>query len=331
MLSARVHRSGIGLALKYGREIKDKIRRLVNCFCLPPEQLILYTAPPDSNMILTIAHVFRIGMMTTRMGVRRSLVFLLTIGSLFLPTIAQAAIAIDASSPARATGTPPNANALVSASFTPPNSSLLLVMVSADNSQGSNITISVSDSTGLTWTNIVERDKGDAGAEDGHASAWYALQPTSQSMTVSVTRTAGLGGTERISFKVYVITGHDTSDPIGASGENSSTTNNITPTIYTSTVNNSRGFGCATDWNALGLPSSTDTEDAEHDALQISLLSAHKAADTSPSGTAVTMNFDGFGTSAAAWNWVGVEVNPAAGAASPPVKRRRHFFWFIDW
>src|SRR3989344_3045316 len=105
MLSARVHRSGIGLALKYGREIKDKIRRLVNCFCLPPEQLILYTAPPDSNMILTIAHVFRIGMMTTRMGVRRSLVFLLTMGSLFLPTIAQAAIAIDASSPARATGT----------------------------------------------------------------------------------------------------------------------------------------------------------------------------------------------------------------------------------
>lgn len=225
------------------------------------------------------------------------------------------AIAIDGSSPIRFTGTPNNNVDITSASFTAPANSLLVVNVSADtNGSSENITISVSDSGGLTWTNQVERDPGDAGAEAGHASIWTAQQPTSASRTVSVRRTAGNGSTNRISVKVDVWTGSDIGgDPIGNVGEGSSTTNNITPNAYTSSVNNSRGVGCATCWNQLGTPTSTDTEDAADYSGAISVLSLYKAADTATSGTVVTMNFDAGGSGTAAWNWVALEILPGAG------------------
>lgn len=222
------------------------------------------------------------------------------------------AIAIDGSSPVRFTGTPANGVDITSASFTAPANSVIAVCVSADtNGSSENITISVSDSGGLTWTNRVERDPGDAGAEAGHASIWTAVQVTSASRTVSVRRTAGNGSTNRISVKVYVVTGADTTTPTGATGEGSSTTNNITPNAYTSTVNNSRGFGCGTDWNQLGTPTSTDTEDAADYAGAISVISLFKAADTATSGSTVTMNFDAGGTGTAAWNWVALEIRPS--------------------
>jgi hypothetical protein len=232
------------------------------------------------------------------------------------------AIAIDASSPIRFTGTPANNVDITSASFTPPTGSVLVVCVSADtNGSGDNITISVSGSS-LTWTNRVEHDPGDASAMGGHASIWTPADGSTvpaSSQTVSVRRTAGNGSTGRISVKIYVVTGADTADPTGATGENHSTTNNITPNAYTSTVNNSRAFGCATDWNQLGVPTSTDTEDGADYSGAISVVSLFKAADTATSGTTVTMNFDAGGTGNAEWNWVALEVRPGAGGASQDV------------
>lgn len=224
------------------------------------------------------------------------------------------AIAIDGSSPIRFTGTPNNGVNITSASFTAPANSLLVCNVSADtNGSAADITIAVSDSGGLTWTNRVERDPGDAGAEAGHSSIWTAEQPSSASRTVSVQRSAGNGSTNRISVKVDVWTGTDIGgDPIGNVAEGSSTTNNITPNTYTSSVNNSRGVGCGTCWNQLGVPTSTDTEDGADYSGAISVISLYKAADTATSGTVVTMNFDAGGTGAAAWNWVALELLPAA-------------------
>lgn len=276
------------------------------------------------SMLLTIAHLFH----------RHSLFSLLTIWSLFLPTIAHAALAIDASSPARATET--NGDGVVTTgSFTPPNTSLLLALVQTDtegNVPDGTITLTCSSSPTLTWTNIVQRDPSES-SNNGYAGACYALVTTGQSTTVTVTMggtALEANGTRDVTVKVYVVTGHDTADPIGASGEGESDTNAITPTIYTSTVANSRGFGAATDWQQLGTPSSTDTGDTFDLAGDISGLSAYKAADTGASSTAVSMNFDAAGTSAAEWNWIGVEVNPPAAAAAV-VKRKKHFFWFIDW
>lgn len=229
------------------------------------------------------------------------------------------AIAHDASSPARFTGTPANGVNITSASFTPPAGSLLVANVSADtNGSTDNITISVSGGS-LTWTNRVERDPGDAGGSAGHASIWTAVQPSSVSTTVSVQRTAGNGSTLRISCKVDVWTGIDTTTPTGATGEGSSTTNNLTPNVYTSTVNNSRGVGCATDWMQLGTPTSTDTADAADYAGAISVISVYKAADTATSGSTVTMNFDAGGTGTADWNWVALELLPSSGASTQDV------------
>lgn len=224
---------------------------------------------------------------------------------------------VDASSPIRFTGTPANNVDITSASFTPPAGSVLVVCVSADtNGSADNITIAVSGGS-LTYTNRVERDPGDGGANAGHASIWTAVQPSSVSMTVSVRRTAGNGSTGRISVKVYVVTSANTTTPNGAVGEGSSTTNNITPNAYTSTENNSLGFGCATDWAQLGLPTSTDTEDAADYAGAISVISLFKAADTPTSGTTVTVNFDAGGTGNAEWNWVALEILPGAAPADP--------------
>ena len=230
------------------------------------------------------------------------------------------AIAIDGSTPIRFTGTPANGANITSASFTAPANSVLVCCVNADtNGSAADITISVSDSGGLTWSNRVEMDPGTAGAEAGHASIWRAVQTSSASRTVSVQRTAGNGSTNRISAKVYVVTGADTSTPDGNTGSGHSTTNDITPNVYTSSVNNSRGFGCATDWNELGTPTSTDTEDGDDYPGAISVVSLFKAADTATSGTTVTMDFDAAGTAAAAWNWVAYELKPAAGGGSQTV------------
>ena len=185
-----------------------------------------------------------------------------------------------------------------------------MVCVESDTSDGSAITISVSGGS-LTWTNRVERDLGDAGANSGHASIWTAPVGTGASMTVSVRRTTTGGGTNRISAKVYLVTGQHAS-PIGAVGEGSSTTNDITPTVFTSTGENSYGFGAACDWSANGIPVSSDlTEDGADYSLAISVVDGFK--DLGASG-AESMNFDAFDVAAATWNWAALEILAAAAA-----------------
>lgn len=226
------------------------------------------------------------------------------------------AISVDDTTVPRFTGTPANGVDITSGSFTPANDTVLVACVSADtNGAADNITISVSGG-GLTWSQRIERDPGSSGSS-GHASIWRAVVGTGASMQVAVRRTAGHGSTGRISCKVYIVTEADTAAPDGNTGSGSSTTNNITPNVYTSGTNNSRGFGCATDWNQLGTPTSTDTEDGADYAGAISVISLYKAADTATAGTVVTMNFDGGGAAAADWNWVAYELKPGAGGPAP--------------
>lgn len=227
------------------------------------------------------------------------------------------ALKLDNSSPPRFTGTPANNVDIWSQAFRPPAGALIVAYVSADtNGSGDNITISVSGG-GLTWTNQVERDPGVTGVA-GHASIWTAPDAVNVPMLVLVRRTAGDGSTGRISCKVEVWTGVHTTDAIGNSGGGSDTSNNnITPNAYTSSTNNSRGVGCATDWNQLGLPTSTDDEDADDYAGAISVISLHKAADTPTSGSTVTVNFDAGGAGAPNWNWAALEILPDPSPPTP--------------
>lgn len=232
------------------------------------------------------------------------------------------AIALDASSPAIVTG---NNGSAVSASFTPPDSTVLVAcLISNGTSPNNTGTPTFSCSGGsLTWTKRAERIDTDTGSpQEGGAAIYTAPVTTGASMTV----TGGNGGTtdEQIAVKVYALTGCDLASPVGATGEGSSTTNNITPTAYTSTATGSRAIGCASEWNALGAPVSTDDESSFHIAMAVSGTAVIKAANSGASGSSITLNFDGFGTGGAAWNWCAVEIKPATVTTSlPPLPRLR--------
>lgn len=220
------------------------------------------------------------------------------------------ALAVDGSAPIRFTGTPADNIDITSASFTPPANSLMMCAIST-NSNAQATLVSVSDSEGGTWQEEVRRNLTEAGLE-GHASIWRRTTAvTTTSMTVSVRRTNDSGGTgafDRVSAKVYVITGQHAA-PIPTTGEGSSTTNNLTASIFTSAHANSLALVAATDWNANGTPTSSDlTLDTFNHAGVLSGLSGYKSLGTAGAETA---NLDAAGTAAAEWNWCAVEIREA--------------------
>lgn len=234
------------------------------------------------------------------------------------------AIAIDASTPVRASATA--ALTTTTASFTAPSGAVLVACVSSNTSAGGNPTLTVTDSGGLTWTARVTRLQSQGGGSTGGTSAiWTAVTATSAARTVTATA-SGTGTAVGISVKCYVVTGGDTTTPNGATASGASQVNNTTTTAYVSTVNNSRGFVAATDWNTLGAPTSTDTGDGANVTGDVSVLSAFKAADTATSGTSVTFNLDAAGASIPDWTWASLEIRPGAGApAAVPYAPRQQF------
>lgn len=243
------------------------------------------------------------------------------------------ALAVDASTPVIAS-VGSGVFSVTTASFTPPVDSLLVAVCFSDNATGSSndpAPTVTNSGTAFTWTLGPARNPSE---DNGGSCKIYTAKVTvSQAMTVTYA-TGGSGGTgHACKLKVEVVTGQDLTSPIGATGEGSSATNNITPTVYTSTVDLSLAIGGAVDWSANGVPTSTDVEDGAHTANQISAVACYKASTTTPSGSAVTLNFDAAGAAAADWNWVAVEIKPAAGETvtidkwdrpmSEPVRRRK--------
>src|SRR4029079_12676765 len=223
------------------------------------------------------------------------------------------AIAVDASTPIRWTGTP-NSNAdITSASFTAPTDALLVQCVNWDCTVGGSTNVSVNDSGTLTWTKRVERI-GTETTTGGYAGIWPAPTVSSAARTAT-TRQAGGINNQRLSTKLYVLTGVDNAgtpvDTVGASNEGGSTTNNLTTTSVTPGANGLL-MCCDTDWNALGAfeASSDLTQDTDTYAGAISVCSGYK---TCTSGAGVTGNLNAAGTSAAQHKWVQVTVREAGG------------------
>jgi hypothetical protein len=236
------------------------------------------------------------------------------------------AVAIDASSPARATGSTTNGTLVATtASFTPPANSVLVATAQANartNGGGNGVgTGAITNSgTALTWTKINERNLADAGGLSGYAGIFVAVLTTSQAMTATLTMTAGTNSNDinTPTIKLYVVTGADLTTPNGGTTEGSSTTNALTTTGFTTVGASSMGFFSACDWNALGptITSSDCTVDAGGAAGgTISYASGYKVLGTA--GSSATFNIDAPGTNAAAWNWVTAEIEVAAAAATP--------------
>lgn len=206
-------------------------------------------------------------------------------------------IAIDASSPAIVTGTSPK----TTASFTAPADSLLVALCASNSGT---VTHTVTNSgTALTWTSRAMRDITDSGANTPAVEIFTA--PAVPSVARTVTLTSSNGG-DAVELKVLVITGVDLSAPVGATGEGSSATSNLTASVYTSTAASSRAVGIAVDQNQSGNPTSSDVGFAWNVSGETSGIAVYKAADTPVVGTGVTLNFNGSGSRA--WNWCAIEV-----------------------
>jgi hypothetical protein len=183
-------------------------------------------------------------------------------------------------------------------------------------------------STGLTWTERARRTGTDSGAQSGVAAIFTAPVASGVARTVSVT-TSAANTEDNGGVKIWALTGADTTSPVGATGEGSSTTNAIVPTVLTTTANGSLVIGCGVEWNALGAPTTTDDAAAAAYTVAggISGIAPRKASVTALSGTGVTLSFDAFGTGAAAWNWCAVEILAAGTATASllpthPTRRR---------
>jgi hypothetical protein len=228
------------------------------------------------------------------------------------------AVAVDASTPVRWTGTPVIGANATSASFTAPADALLVCCVSYDtnNTGGTSLVVNASDSGGLTWTRRVERQGSETTAGGGSA-VFTARTTSSVARTVGVQYATGTSGqgTGRLSAVCYVLTGVDVNgtpvDAVTAANEGGSATNDLTTTSVTP---GATGLLVAsdTDWNQLGLLTSSDlTIDSADYAGAVSVASGYKACT---SGVAVSADLNAGGTAAAQHKWCQVVVRAAAGA-----------------
>lgn len=226
------------------------------------------------------------------------------------------ALAIDASTPARFSGT----DIVTSASFTPPTGAFLVACVNCNDNGSTGAIPVMTSSPSLTWTTQGLRNKQDTGGLGGTAAIFTAVAG-SGAMTASADNNRPTPDWQ-VSCKLYVVTGQDATTPMDVTPtEGSSTTNNLSASALTTATDGAWVFGAATDWAANGVPTSTDVADGWDVGGIVSGCSVRKSAATSPAG-AVTLNFDAGGTGAATWNWVAIAVRPAAAAAttSAPIR-----------
>jgi len=161
------------------------------------------------------------------------------------------ALVIDGSSPAVSEVATVNNTC---ASFTPPDSPLLLAAWAGDSKGNTDppAAPSPSSSPSQSWSMYVwdHRSSGSSPVLDGQTAFFAALVTgTPGSMTVSVANsetTQSFGS----ALKPYVITGHDPIAPIGASGSGRANTASSISGTYVGTITGGQGFMVVSDWDA---------------------------------------------------------------------------------
>jgi hypothetical protein len=163
------------------------------------------------------------------------------------------ALAIDASSPALTTQTNTATTTLASGSFTPPAGSVLLIQWSSDaGATPASPTITDNLGTPLTYT-LLDWKAANSGtpAANGQGATWRAVVGSSAAMIVTVTNGA-ISGERAAALKITVLTGADTTTPIGAHGKSGSLSAASIAQTYTATSTGGWGFIVVTDFNQLG-------------------------------------------------------------------------------
>lgn len=240
------------------------------------------------------------------------------------------ALAIDASTPAIATNSVGATAPLTTASFTPPANSLLLVRWAGNSVGGVNPsapTITDSLGTPLTYNLVAWQSRADSPTVDGQSAAWWAKVSSSTAMTVTVTSGVSGSTNRQAALHVTVLTGHDTTTPIGASGKAGSASAAAIAQSYTATTTGGWGFIVDCDWDDKGAETAgtgcTLTNGGSNSIPgQISYGFLRRTSADDTAGGSNTLNVTLPGTSTTL-SWVYIEVVPPGSASLPPWNPQR--------
>jgi hypothetical protein len=165
------------------------------------------------------------------------------------------ALAIDGSTPAVATQATGSVATVTTASFTPPAGAVLLVMYSAntiDPNDPGNPTITDNLGVHLTYTSWDIGKRPDSPLAEGQVATWTAVVGASAAMTITVTNGAA-SPNRHAALTVQVLTGADTTTPVGAHGKSSSIVSaSSIAQNYTASATSGWGFLVACDWFDAG-------------------------------------------------------------------------------
>ncbi|MFC6080907.1 hypothetical protein [Sphaerisporangium aureirubrum] len=197
--------------------------------------------------------------------------------------------------------------------FSPPAQSLLVAAIVGFDAVDEEDFDELPQNTGtaLEWSRRASDDP-DPGVP---ATIRFYTAPNVSAQT-NITVSARLSNGEGM-LKVWMVTEAALSAPVGATGAGTTSGNNVTPGVYTSTVAGSRGFIAAYDENNRGVPTSTDAAEGYGGGTFVCGLVAAKAANTPGAGTGVTFNLDAAGSGGGSWLWVAIEVLPRLDPSRP--------------
>jgi hypothetical protein len=230
------------------------------------------------------------------------------------------AIAIDATNtPAGVSQTNGATTTVVTASFTPPSGTLVLVCWAGNSQSGANPTDpSVTSSVGLSFTTVGIETRTDSGAE-GQAAMWWALGGGA-STTVTVTNNA-TSGNRHARLQVVVLTGVDTGNPTVSVGQGSDGTGGLDNCTYTSAADNSMGWAAVSDWDVASTTftaaAGTTIVDSASPGNSVNGATLRQTTPTT-SGASVSLSLTS--PTSTTWNWVRAEIRE--GTAADPYRLR---------
>lgn len=228
-------------------------------------------------------------------------------------------LVIDGATPAIAVQSTGSVATCATASFTPPDGAVLLIRYSAntiDPVDPGNPTITDNLGVHLTYTSIDIGKRPDTPAADGQVATWTAVVASSAAMTITVTNGAA-SPNRHAALAVTVLTGADTSTPVGAHGKTSSATNIAAiAQNFTGTRAGSQGFLVVADWFDAGAESAgtgCTLEGSADVAANYTYAFIKRTTADGTSGGTTTLNATLPGNSSnIRWAWV--EILPALSA-----------------
>lgn len=216
-------------------------------------------------------------------------------------------------------------NPHVTASFTPPAGSTLIVGWAGDGNVGEDVaqpTITDSLGTHLTYNLIAFRNHADSPAVDGQAAMWWANVPTTPAVAMTVTVTSQ-STAQAGAVKVWVYTGADLLAPIGTSGKAGSTSATSITQNYAALSDGGQGLLVACDVsNSQTTPITAGTDCTLDDvslaaSANIDWAFGRRTKADDALGRTMTLRLNLPNTSTAL-HWIWAEVRAGTPAQVPP-------------